>query len=196
MSEDQQQNQQGEEKRQLTALEQLTRPAEEFVNDATVEVAWLSTAVRHMEAYYRLISSLKEPASLRLTPNDDLIYGAFREAFPELNVERLTEEAIKSAEGKWRRTDFSKQLFLTPLFLLLLPSTAKAKWRQFCNEMEDKVADFNFATMMRLNARLGYSEENSIVVPRAQFVAIEIARNRLGINDNLPPPPPGEEGDN
>ncbi|KAH9388031.1 Protein pbdc1 [Tyrophagus putrescentiae] len=171
MSEDQQQNQQGEEKRQLTALEQLTRPAEEFVNDATVEVAWLSTAVRHMEAYYRLISSLKEPASLRLTPNDDLIYGAFREAFPELNVERLTEEAIKSAE-------------------------AKAKWRQFCNEMEDKVADFNFATMMRLNARLGYSEENSIVVPRAQFVAIEIARNRLGFNDNLPPPPPSEEGDN
>lgn len=62
--------------------------------------------------------------------------------------------------------------------------------------MEDKVADFNFATMMRLNARLGYSEENSIVVPRAQFVAIEIARNRLGFNDNLPPPPSGEEGDN
>lgn len=111
MSEDQQQNQQGEEKRQLTALEQLTRPAEEFVNDATVEAAWLSTAVRHMEAYYRLISSVKEPASLRLTPNDDLIYGAFREAFPELNVELLTEEAIKSTEGKWGRTDCSKQLF-------------------------------------------------------------------------------------
>lgn len=54
--------------------------------------------------------------------------------------------------------------------------------------MEEKVPDFNFATLMRLNSHLEYSEENSIVVPRAQFVAIEIARNRLGFNDNLPPP--------
>lgn len=54
--------------------------------------------------------------------------------------------------------------------------------------MEERVPDFNFATLMRLNSRLEYSEENSIVVPRAQFVAIEIARNRLGFNNNLPQP--------
>lgn len=66
--------------------------------------------------------------------------------------------------------------------------TAKAKWRKFCNDMEQSVEDFNYATLMRLNARQDYNEENTIVVPRAQFIAIEIARNRLGFNDNLPSP--------
>ena len=52
--------------------------------------------------------------------------------------------------------------------------------------MEHNVVDFNFATLMRLNSRQDYNEANTIVVPRAQFIAIEIARNRLGFNDNLP----------
>ena len=54
--------------------------------------------------------------------------------------------------------------------------------------MCDKVNDFNFATLMRLDASGDYSEANTIVVPRAQFIAIEIARNREGFNVNLPPP--------
>lgn len=40
---------------------------------------------------------------------------------------------------------------------------------------------------MRLNSHSDYSEDNTIVVPRAQFLAIEIARNREGLNTNLPP---------
>lgn len=99
MSEDQQE----QEKQELSVVETLSRPAEEFVNDHAVETAWLSTAVRHMETYYKLISSIKEPSSLRLTPNDDFIFATFKENFPELNVELLTEEAIKSAEGKWQQ---------------------------------------------------------------------------------------------
>lgn len=107
MSEDQQ----NQEKRELSVVETLTRPAEEFVNDSTVETAWLSTAVRHMETYYKLISSMKEPSSLRLTPNDDFIFDAFKTSFPELNVELVTEEAIKSAEGNLKPI-IKRQLFL------------------------------------------------------------------------------------
>lgn len=86
-------------KPELSAVEQLTRPAEEFVNDAAVETAWLSTAVRHMETYYKLISSVKPLSEFRLTSQDDFIYEAFTKAFPDLNVESLTEESIKSEEG-------------------------------------------------------------------------------------------------
>lgn len=86
-------------KPELSAVEQLTRPAEEFINDAAVETAWLSTAVRHMETYYKLISSVKPLTEFRLTSQDDLIYEAFTKEFPDLNVESLTEESIKSEEG-------------------------------------------------------------------------------------------------
>lgn len=53
--------------------------------------------------------------------------------------------------------------------------------------MKDKTEDFNFATLMRLNSHSDYKEENTIVVPRAQFLAIEVARNREGHNTDLPP---------
>ncbi len=62
---------------------------------------------------------------------------------------------------------------------------AKPKWRQFCNDMKDVIEDYNFATLLRLDSRSDYCESNSIIVPRAQFIAIEIARNREGFNDGL-----------
>lgn len=106
MSQQPQESQQGAgsqaeelQKRELSAEEVLTRPAEEFVNDEQVEMAWLSAAVRHMETYYKLITSVSPLTNFKLTSNDDLVYEAFKTQFPELNVEVLTEEAIKSPEG-------------------------------------------------------------------------------------------------
>jgi len=40
---------------------------------------------------------------------------------------------------------------------------------------------------MRLNSHQDYNEANTIIVLRVQFIAIEIARNRQGLNTNLPP---------
>ena len=100
-----------EQNKELSVCEQLTRPAEEFVNDPAIEVAWLSTAVRHMETYYKLITSVKPLTDIKLTSNDDLIYNAFKEEFPDLNVECLTEEMIKSDDGLC----FSL-IFLCPMF--------------------------------------------------------------------------------
>ncbi|XP_025026491.1 protein PBDC1, partial [Python bivittatus] len=56
------------------------------------------------------------------------------------------------------------------------------KWRPFCLQFEGAVEDFNFGTLLRLDCRRGYSEENTVLVPRIQFLAIEIARNREGCN--------------
>jgi hypothetical protein len=59
---------------------------------------------------------------------------------------------------------------------------------EFCLEYEKSaVKDFNFGTLLRLRASGDYEPENTVVVSRIQFLAIEIARNREGANDALAP---------
>lgn len=87
-----------DDKKDLGICEVLTRPAEEFVNDSVVEMSWMSTAIKHMEAYYKLITSV-DCTAIRLTPNDDEIFETFKQQFPELEVKTLTEQMIKSEEG-------------------------------------------------------------------------------------------------
>lgn len=38
---------------------------------------------------------------------------------------------------------------------------------------------------MRLDCSKDYSEANTIIVPRVQFLAIELARNREGLNGTI-----------
>lgn len=87
------------------------------------------------------------------------------------------------------------------------------KWRPFCLRFEGLVEDFNYGTLLRLDSRREYSEENTIFgekrglrgrgrtptpqihpgvdlfpffsATRIQFFAIEIARNREGCNDHV-----------
>ncbi|KAK8779685.1 protein PBDC1 [Amblyomma americanum] len=143
----------------LGAAQLLTRPASEFGNDPMVESLWAMKAVEHMEVYFSLISTV-DPKVLKLTPHDDAIYKDFRERFPELDVGHLVESEIKSEESK-------------------------KEWREFCTKFEDVVEDFNFATLVRLDSEKDYAEENTTLVPRVQFYALEIARNREGCNDSI-----------
>jgi hypothetical protein len=46
-------------------------------------------------------------------------------------------------------------------------------------------ADYNFGSLLRLNAAVDYSDANTAIVPRIQFLAIEIARNREGYNNHI-----------
>lgn len=151
----------------LGAAQLLTRPASEFGNDPTVESLWAIKAVEHMEVYFNLISAV-DPKVLKLTPHDEAIYKEFRERFPDLDVKHLVESEIKSEESK-------------------------KEWREFCLKFEKVVEDYNFATLLRLDSEKDYAEENTTLVPRVQFYAVEIARNREGCNDdvrkNYPPKP-------
>lgn len=45
------------------------------------------------------------------------------------------------------------------------------------------VNDFNFGTLIRTDAGGDYTESNTLFTTRIQFYAIEIARNRLGLNE-------------
>lgn len=115
-------------------------------------------AVHHMTVYWGILE--KMPGSkLRLTRMDDDILENFKKEFPDFDpTETIDEDKMKSKEGKER-------------------------WRNFVNQYEKQIDDFNFGTMLRSNPKFEYGEKETIFVVRMQFYAIEIARNRAGLND-------------
>ncbi|RMZ72337.1 DUF757 domain [Pyrenophora seminiperda CCB06] len=131
---------------------------EETENFEDIEKQFAVKVVQHMETYWKILE--KVPGSkLRLTKIDDEIYEHLKKDFPDFDASAtLNEDEMKSKEGK-------------------------EKWRKFIAEYEKKVGDYNFGTMIRANPSMEYSQEGTIFAVRMQFYAIEIARNREGLND-------------
>lgn len=123
-----------------------------------LEEAWAMKAYDHAETYFNLLISV-DTRALKLTPFDDQIYKTFREDFPDFRVDLISENELKD-------------------------DTAKYKWRTFIEKF-DKIEDFAFGTLLRLDSSKEFTDVNSIFVVRIQFLAIEIARNREGKNDQL-----------
>lgn len=134
--------------------------AEQADNLEEIEMQFAVKAVEQAETYYSLLEKVKG-STLRLTKHDDDIFNQLLEDFPEFkdpkNVSVISEEEMKSPEGK-------------------------AKWRAFCEKFNE-IADYNFGTLLRLKANEEYSQENTMFAVRIQFYAIEITRNRYGLND-------------
>jgi len=129
-----------------------------------IEKQWAVKAVEQAQVYWNLLSAI-QPRGLRLTKVDDEIFEDFSATFPELigdqnGLIKLDEDQIKNKENKER-------------------------WRIFMMRYEKKVKDYNFGTLVRNDAREEYSQNNTMFVARMQFYAIEIARNRLGLNDDI-----------
>jgi hypothetical protein len=111
-----------------------------------------------MMTYWSLLSKIKG-SSLRLTKLDDEIYTHLQTDFPEFDVSKpINEEEMKSPSGKQR-------------------------WRDFMMKYEKTVKDYNFGTLVRIAPNMEYGEKETMFVPRMQFYAIEIARNKKGLND-------------
>lgn len=114
--------------------------------------------VQHMEIYWNILEKVKG-SSIRLTKFDDDIYEHVKKDFPEFDPAKpVDEDEMKSPEGKKR-------------------------WRGFMMQYEKKIDDYNFGTMVRADPKTDYTQEGTIFVPRMQFYAIEILRNRAGLND-------------
>ncbi|RDW81335.1 polysaccharide biosynthesis domain-containing protein [Aspergillus mulundensis] len=131
---------------------------EQAQNLDDMEKQFAVKAVEHLMTYWSILE--KVPGSqLRLTKIDDEIYEHFKEEFPDFDpAATINEDEMKSKEGK-------------------------EKWRNWINQYEKKVHDFNFGTMLRANPKTEYEQDNTIFAMRMQFYAIEIARNRAGLND-------------
>ncbi|OAL56677.1 DUF757-domain-containing protein [Pyrenochaeta sp. DS3sAY3a] len=131
---------------------------EDTENFEDIEKQFAVKVVQHMETYWNILEKL--PGSkLRLTKFDDEIYEHFKKEFPEFDASAtINEDDMKSKEGKER-------------------------WRKFIGEYEKKVEDYNFGAMLRASPKTEYSETGTIFAVRMQFYAVEIARNRAGLND-------------
>lgn len=136
--------------------------AEEADNLEDIEKQFAVKAVIHAQTYWNILGKRKG-SELRLTSRDDEIYEHLIKDFPEFLEDKthatlVDENRMKSVDGKKR-------------------------WRAFMNTYEKTIDDFNFGTLLRTDSSKEYTEENTIFVPRMQFYAIEIFRNKHGIND-------------
>jgi len=118
--------------------------------------------VEYAQTHWNVITRIP-PRQLKLTPIDDEIFEDFKKEFPELadypeKLGNLPEDELKNAE-------------------------AKKRWRAWMAKYEKKVQDYNFGTLLRNKAKEEYGESNAMLVLKIQWCAIEIARNRLGLND-------------
>ncbi|KAJ1033540.1 hypothetical protein NDA13_001529 [Ustilago tritici] len=141
-----------------------TFDANKTQNLSEIEKQMAVRCVEHAQTYWNLLEKIK-PSTLRLTKLDDEMYEDFQATFPEFaesagpqSVAKIDEEAMKSPAGK-------------------------EKWRLFINKYENKVADYNFGTLIRTDASDEYTQFNTTFVTRLQFYVYEIARCRRGLND-------------
>lgn len=130
-------------------------------NFEEMEKQFAVKTVQHMSVYWNLLE--KMPGSkLRLTRHDDEIMEHLKQTFPDFDpAATIDEEQMKSPEGK-------------------------EKWRafvEFYKEGDKRIDDYNFGTIVRRDPKFEYGEKETMLVLRMQFCAIEIARNRAGLND-------------
>ena len=139
---------------------------ESLGNDPKLEEKWAESAAKHAMTYEKLLNSFNDKTKLRLTSIDTEIYDLFRATFPLLDISHLSDLDLKNEKQK-------------------------IKWREFCMKYSNNsnIKDYHWGTLLRLNSEKGYQMEtggqNTTIVPRIQFLAIEIARNREGKNNNI-----------
>ncbi|TGZ83808.1 DUF757-domain-containing protein [Ascodesmis nigricans] len=132
--------------------------AEEAENLEDIEKQFAVKAVLHAQTYWSILQ-MRRGSQLRLTKIDDEILTHLYAEFPDFDpAETIDEDKMKSKSGKER-------------------------WRKFMMVYEKKVDDYNFGTLLRRNPRDEYEEATTMFAPRMQFYAVEIARNRRGLND-------------
>ena len=143
------------------SLSDLSNNPEQADNYEEMEKQFAVKAVHQMTTYWSVLEKI--PGSkLRLTRMDDQILEHLKKDFPDFDpAKEIDEDEMKSKEGK-------------------------EKWRNFCmayEKGEDKVEDYNFGTMLRKSPETEYGDKETIFAVRMQFYAVEIARNRAGLND-------------
>ncbi|CAP36963.1 Protein CBG19750 [Caenorhabditis briggsae] len=131
--------------------------ADKYVNDESIEMAWAIKAGERAEVHMNLITRC-DTRVLRLNKHQDLILAEFRKSFPDLNVEEVTTSLVKD-------------------------NGAKETWREFCEQFKEIVEDYSMGTLMRCHAAKAYSPENTVVVPKIIYLAVEMARNVEGVNE-------------
>lgn len=86
---------------------------------------------------YKVVIQVEKMLTIFIIRIDDEILQDFEETFPEINVEHLDDKDFKTA-------------------------AAKEKWRLFINKYEKRVNEYNFGSLIRIDCREDYTEENTM----------------------------------
>merc|ERR1712227_928772 len=97
-------------------------------------------------------------------------------AFQQAEVHMKLLKAVGPARMKFSKMDED---------LMKGTDERKKQWREWCNQYEKSVQDYNFGTLLRVDPDEDYTQENTIFCLRVQFLAIEIARNKEGLNKKI-----------
>jgi hypothetical protein len=136
----------------------------EIENDPGMEERGIFDAILFAEAHWTKLTapSLASPADLVLTESaemDKRLVRTFRGEFgTSFDIVNVTVASLK-AKG------------------------VREKWRSFLEAVGAAVPLYHMMTLLRLDAKLGYTSDNTILVPRVQYLMIEGARNAEGAND-------------
>ena len=143
-----------------------------MTNDPKIEEQGIIEAMERADDHWALLLSKPTHRDTALTETiekDRKIYNTFLSEFGTTYKEWIadaSEDAIKN-----------------PL--------QKERWRYFLLAVSQQIGDqdgehlTNDLTLLRQNCRKGYTRENTFIVPYAQFLCLEIARNLEGLNDNV-----------
>lgn len=124
------------------------------------ENAWIEIAIQQAELHMHIFASGILPEQIKFSNLDDPIYESFRKEFPDFDVTKITEAAMTGTE-------------------------VEQKWQNWINQYKDTLEDFTTVHLLRIDPKLEYSAENTIFCIRAQFLAIEISRNKEGHNQQF-----------
>lgn len=87
--------------------------------------------------YWAILEKVRG-SQLRLTKMDDEIHEHFKAEFPDFDpASTLNEDQMKSKEGK-------------------------EKWRNWMNQYEKKINDYNFGTIIRTSPNVEYDQDTTI----------------------------------
>ena len=144
----------------LSVLLSLKAMSDAITNDPELERKGCAAAAEYAQIHWaklqRLVNDDAVPAaSIELHGNDGRLYACFRASISE-DVAVLRAEQLKTRI-----------------------------WRDLLTCMDGRVKDHNFMTLLRPDAARSYDDQRDslFVVPRAQFLMIELARQREGCYD-------------
>merc|ERR1712192_97534 len=140
----------------LAAQSVLAADSDEFGNDGRVEHLWVLKAIEHAEVYFNLLCAIDPKMLNKLSGS--------RETDDEIFAD-FTKSFPDLNVAKFSEDDIKS-------------AKAKAEWREFCERWKH-LEDHG------LDSSGDYSEENTCISVKIQFLAIEIARNKGGFNDDL-----------
>lgn len=133
----------------------------EVENSGEIEMNGIMYAVDYMNDHWKMLTEADDAATLVLAGSkaeDDRLYREFRAAFGSMDVTVTKNETLKDTR-------------------------TQETWRAFMMSQDGRMDEFNMISLLRIDSGGNYDDANTLLVPRVQFLAIEIARNREGIND-------------